>query len=130
MSDAWLILVIGGLSLDIAGVIILTGPILKINYKNYDTLGSPESFNIYHDLEKSFKLSMSPFDKSDNDLQILSKKSFQKLLILQLSSIHTLFEMLIINSILQDRQRLRSAVFGLIVIIIGFFLQIIGNWIK
>ncbi len=133
-SNSWLVPLISGLMLDIAGIIILTGPLFKISHKFYNlTINPNDIFDESDSLNDSFKIATSKFsetDKIDKGIQIMSKKLFQKHLVLEINTLGILFKMLILTTLLQDRKKFRTAIFALIVIITGFFLQIIGNFMN
>ena len=133
-SNGWLVLVTAGLSLDIAGIIILSKPLLSFNrkttgdllaelIKTRDYLNYITGVLIDYEL-KPHSVHMSKKTNTDKLEQLLDVQIF-----------HTTKNNfnLILSKIKQEQVHFdirNNATIALIIISIGFFLQIIGNAMK
>jgi len=118
-SNAWLVLVTAGLSLDICGIIILAGPLLKFR------------FNYYKDLKKRISILKEQYGEAVIARQTPDKFTLSsKFVLMELSRIEkNTFE--VFGWYAADELiAFKNGIIGLIIIISGFLLQIIGNAMK
>jgi len=117
-SNAWLVLVTAGLSLDIAGIIILTKPLLRFNLRFYNYL--------VHEHNRHLEWAESVFNSEEKYKKMQNIKTswidFRGALTASLRNQ--------VEQMDYERQFIGNTLIALIIIISGFFLQIIGNIIK
>lgn len=124
-NNAWLVPLIIGLNLDIAGVIILLGPLLKFNHNRYKILLErlEESQKEFYKKNEIF-LGVDPDPpKIIKDISFTRPEYIDKEFARLDSNITSV---LVIDSSTKLMQR-NDAIFGLVVITCGFILQMIGN---
>lgn len=127
-SNGWLVLVTAGLSLDIAGIIILSQPLLAFNRKTFD------------DLMTELRRTSDYLDHVVEDLTdgvLIGTKinitNLQKMVKIQIFQTEKNKFDLILSKIKQEEVHhniRKNVIIALIIISIGFFLQIIGNAMK
>lgn len=129
-SNAWLVFVIAGLMLDIAGIIIIVGPQLRYKLTGIEEVGRrrEESKKEWKELDKKIK------NMSQSDIKKLTDNPINEYSLIQLNKELLRIETIALSSFeneLGGRYDAKSAIiFGIVVISSGFILQMIGNFMK
>lgn len=130
MSDHWLVFMIAGLCMDICGIIILLGPILynepNRKKKLIDDIKNTKAISLTNNVFRYYQ----PWHSSDKDIHVLYKKLIDKEIAMTIELLQHQILQLTIFLYAKDRWLFRTAKSALVIIVMGFLLQIIGNAMK
>ena len=126
MSDSWLVLMVAGLFLDIAGVIILVGPLLRYNFKKDSSYiqSIEKSRDILKKASQKFKAAQKDPPPSHPTVNYDFYSDYQ---IARINFEHFDF---VFEQLKKEYSNYKEGKIGVAILSLGFVLQIISNMIR